>query len=68
MAYEVIEVVALPVIEDREIHPGITVPVPSGDVVRKEPGDTITKKEMEAAGQTDEDIKKLIEDGAIKEA
>ena len=67
MAYKVLEVVGLPVMEDREIHPGTIVPVATGEVVRKEPGDTITNKEMEAAGQTDDDIKALIADGAIEE-
>lgn len=34
---------------------------------RKEPGDLITKKELEEAGQTEEDIAKLIKQKAIGE-
>ena len=67
MSYEVLEVVGLPVLEDREVHPGITVKVPNGETVRKEPGDTISKAEFDEAGQTDEDIKRLVKDKAIKE-
>lgn len=67
MSYKVLEVVALPVMEDREVHPGIVVKVPSGESIRKEPGDTITKKEMDDAGQTDDDIKSLIKSKAIEE-
>lgn len=32
---------------------------------RKKPGETITQKELNDAGQTDEDVKKLMKDGAI---
>jgi len=67
MTYTVKEVVGLPVLEDREVHPGITVGVPTGEIVRKEPGDKITKAEFEKAGQTDEDISKLLKDKAIEE-
>lgn len=34
---------------------------------RKQPGDKVTKKELEAAGQTDDDIKALLKDGALSE-
>jgi hypothetical protein len=68
MAYKVLEVVGLPVLEDREVHPGITVPVPSGEINRKEPGDTISKKEFDEAGQSADDIAALIKSGAIEEA
>lgn len=36
--------------------------------LRKNPGDKITKSEMEQAKQTDEDIARLIADDAIEEA
>lgn len=32
----------------------------------KEPGDTLTKAELEAAKQTDDDVKKLVRDKAIR--
>jgi hypothetical protein len=67
MTYIVKEVVGLPVLEDREVHPGIVVPVPTGESIRKEPGDKITKAELEKAGQTDDDISKLLKDKAIEE-
>jgi hypothetical protein len=67
MAYTVKEVVGLPVIEEREVAPGVMAPVPTGETVRKEPGDTITKQEMDDAGQTEEMIESLIESGAIEE-
>jgi urease beta subunit len=68
MAYEVLEVVNLPVHEEKEIHPGVKVNLPTGEGVRKEPGDKITKAEFLEHGQTDDDIKKLIKDKAIREA
>lgn len=67
MAYEVLEVVALPLHEEREIHPGIKVDIPTGESIRKEPGETITKAELDKAKQSDDDIKSLIESGAMKE-
>lgn len=67
MAYTVLEVVGLPVHEDREVHPGVIVPVPTGKITRKEPGDTITKEEFKKHGQTDEDISRLVKDKAIEE-
>jgi hypothetical protein len=67
MAWEVVEVVALPVHEKREVYPGIEADVPSGKVTRKEPGDTITKAEFQAHGQTDDDIKSLVKSKAIRE-
>jgi hypothetical protein len=38
-----------------------------GDDLRKSPGERITKAEMSAANQTDEDIAALVESGAISE-
>lgn len=67
MTWLVKEVVGLPIHEDREVHPGITVPVPVGEILRKNPGDKITKAEMDEHGQTEDDIKALIKDGAIEE-
>lgn len=67
MAYEVLEVVALPVQEEREVHPGIKAMVATGESLRKEPGDTITKQEMKDHGQSDDDVKSLIRAKAIKE-
>lgn len=66
--HKVLEVVALPVMEEREIYPNIKVPVATGDSIRKNPGDTITKQEFADAGQTDEDIAALVKSGAIEEA
>jgi len=67
MAWKAKTVVALPVLEDREVHPGIVVQVASGETIRKEPGDKISKKDMDEAGQTAEDIERLIADDAIEE-
>lgn len=72
MAYEVLERVALPVLEERVAYvksdgTEITDTVATGETIIKEPGDTISNKEMTAAGQTDESIASLIESGAIKE-
>lgn len=67
MTYEVLEVVALPVTEMREVYPGIKVPIATGDSIRKEPGSTITEKELEDAGQSDESIAALVKSKAIKE-
>lgn len=58
MAYKVKEVVALPVFEGD---------VATGETVRKEPGETITKKEFQEHGQDENAIKALISDGAIEE-
>jgi hypothetical protein len=67
MSYEVLEVVALPEVEEREIQPGVKVPVATGVSTRKEPGDTITREEFEQAGQDASAIQSLIENGAIRE-
>lgn len=67
MAFKVLEVVALPVMQEREVHPGIKAMVPVGESVRKEPGDTITKAEFKEHGQSDDDIKSLIKSKAIEE-
>lgn len=37
-----------------------------GDV-KKNPGDTVTKAELKAAGQTEDDVKHLIKMGALSE-
>lgn len=39
-----------------------------GPGVYKTPGEKITAAEWKAAGQTDEDVAKLTDDGAIEEA
>lgn len=67
MSYVVKERVGLPVLVEREVHPGIKVKVPSGDSKIKEPGAKITQKELDDAGQTADDIKSLIASGAIEE-
>lgn len=67
MSYNVLEVVALPVFEEREVHPGVKANVPTGEVTRKEVGSTITKDEMKRHGQTDDDVKALIKAKAIEE-
>jgi hypothetical protein len=66
--YKVLEAIGLPVMEEREVHPGITAKVPTGEVVRKYPGDTITKQEWSDAGQTDDDAKRLLKEKAMEEA
>ena len=73
MSYEVVEVVGLPVMEERVAYvksdgTEITDIVATGETIRKEPGDTISDEEFKEAGQTDEGIQSLIESGAIKEA
>lgn len=72
MAYEVIERVALPVMEERVVYTKsdgeeIKDTVATGETILKEPGDTITNKELTEAGQGEEAIASLIESGAIKE-
>lgn len=49
---------------------GLPVLNEKGDVEGTEallPGDTITKAEFDAAGQTEDDIKSLVAEGAIEE-
>lgn len=41
-------------------------PVFDGTIVRKEPGDTISKDEWTKAGQNDDDIAALEEQGAVE--
>ena len=72
MSYEVVEVVALPVMEERVVYvksdgTEVTDKVATGESVRKEPGDTLTAKELKDAGQSSEHIAALVESGAIKE-
>jgi hypothetical protein len=67
MTYTALAVVQLPVMETREVHPGIEAQIPTGESIRKEPGDKITKAELSEAGQTDEDIKRLLKDKAMEE-
>lgn len=66
MSWEVLERVGLPEFAEREVHPGIKVPVPTGDSVVKEPGDTITQAELDKFKQSPEDIKRLERDKAIR--
>jgi hypothetical protein len=68
LSWEVLERVGLPVMEDREIYPGLPkVPFATGDTIYKDPGDSITKKEMEDARQDEDAIASLIKSGAIQE-
>lgn len=67
MSWTAKEVVALPVLEEREVHKGISAMVATGESVRKEPGDKISKKEMDEAGQSADDIASLVKSGAIEE-
>jgi len=74
MAYEVTEEgpVGLPVMEERVVHTmsngdQIKDFVATGDIVRKEPGETITEAEFKKANQSPEQIKTLIDSGAIRE-
>jgi hypothetical protein len=68
MTWNVLARVGLPVHEDREVWPGVTVPVPTGESTYKDEGDTITAEEFEEHGQTPDDIDALVESGAIEEA
>jgi hypothetical protein len=72
MSYEVLEVVALPVMEERVVYTmsdgtEVTDMVATGESIRKEPGDTLTVKELQQHGQTSEDISALVEAKALKE-
>jgi hypothetical protein len=64
MAYEVQTTLNLPTksgeYDGRPIHDG------TPNV--KQPGDTVTKKELQDAGQTDEQIAQLVKHGTLKEA
>jgi len=66
--YKVLEVIELPVQVKREVHPGIEVDVPSGEAIRKEPGETITKAEFEEHGQGEDEIAWFIKRKTIEEA
>ena len=73
MSWKVLSVVGLPVLEERVVHrysDGTEVKdkMATGEVDRKEPGDSITKKELDEAGQSANDIESLIASGAIEEA
>jgi urease beta subunit len=65
--YEVKEVVGLPVMEEREVWPGVRAQVAIGKSKRFEPGDTITEKDLQEAGQNAEQIQSLIDHAAIAE-
>jgi hypothetical protein len=72
MSYEVLEVVALPVMEERVVYTmsdgtEVTDMVATGESIRKEPGDTLTVKELQQHGQTSEDISALVKAKALKE-
>lgn len=67
MPHKALTVIALPEMVEREVHPGIVVDVPSGESKRFEPGETITKKDLADAGQSDEQIAELIEFGSLSE-
>lgn len=57
--YKALTVIALPVLnEDGNA---------TGETVRFEPGQTITKAKMSEAGQTDEDVKNMTDAGSISE-
>jgi hypothetical protein len=58
VAYKVLEVIALPVMEGD---------VATGKSLRKEPGEKITKEEFKKYGQDDEAIKSLIKSNALEE-
>jgi len=59
VAYKVLEVIALPVMEGD---------VATGETVRKEPGESITKEELKKHGQDDDAIKSLVKSKALEEA
>lgn len=65
MAHKALTVIGLPVCEEREVWKGIVAPVPTGETIRKEPGETITKQEFKDAGMTDEEIQAMEEAGSI---
>lgn len=71
--YEVVEVIGLPVMEERVVYTmtdgtEVTDMVATGETVRKEPGETVDQTELQEYGQTIEDIEKLVDAGALKEA
>jgi hypothetical protein len=57
--HKALTVIALPVLNDDGFA--------TGETIRKEPGDKITKAEWDAAGQTDEDIQNMVNAGSISE-
>ena len=61
MSYKALTVIGLPVTEEREVWKGITAQVPTGEILRKEPGDSITKKELLDSGHTEEEIAAMID-------
>jgi hypothetical protein len=70
--YEVLERVGLPVMEERVVHvmsdgTEIRDLVATGDTVIKERGSEITGQEFKEAAQRPDQVKSLIESGAIKE-
>jgi hypothetical protein len=70
--YDVLEVIGLPVMEQRVVYTmsdgsEITDMVATGQTTRLEPGETITTDELEQHGQTTEDVEKLVDAEALRE-
>ena len=57
--HKALTVIALPVLNEDGFA--------TGETLRKEPGDTITKEEWKKAGQSEEDIKAMADAGSISE-
>jgi hypothetical protein len=71
--YEVLEIINLPVMEQRVVYvhsdgTEITDQVATDESRRLDPGATISSTELAEHGQTTEDIEKLIEAEALREA
>lgn len=68
MTWTAKERINLPVMEERAVWgPDIKAMVATGESTPKYPGDKITVAEMKEHGQTDDDIAKLVESGAMEE-
>lgn len=63
--HKALTVINLPVTEEREVWKDIKALVPTGDSIRKEPGDKISKQEFKDAGMTDEEISEMEAAGSI---
>jgi hypothetical protein len=55
--HKALTVIALPVLNEDGFA--------TGETIRKEPGETITKAEWKEAGQSDEDVSELLASGSI---
>lgn len=67
MSYRAKTKMELPVMEDKEVFPGVVRPVPTGEATVKMPGDTITAKEFADHGQGKEQIEGFVKYGSVEE-